>query len=119
MYNIYHCSSPEAIEQQMEYYDIMLENLDRDNYFLKESYLNQYINFDESYDPFLMAPYESIHRGKGTRMEAPIKDLFSMNISYAYRLMKTKNTILDLRSLAQRKDRPEDEINTSYRFQPF
>lgn len=24
MYNIYHCSSPEAIEKQMEYYDTML-----------------------------------------------------------------------------------------------
>ena len=41
----------------MEYYDIMLENLDRDNIFLKESVLNDYIVFDHGYDPFLMAQY--------------------------------------------------------------
>lgn len=87
----------------MEYYDSILEQLDQDNHFLKESFLNQYIKFDDGYDPFLMAQYENIHRNKMSHLETPVKELYSMNISYAYRLMKTKNIILELRSMAKRK----------------
>ena len=32
-------------------------------------------------------------------LSEPVKDLYTLNISYAYRLMKTKNIILELRSL--------------------
>lgn len=41
-----------------------------------------------------------------------------MSISYAYRLMKTKNMILQLRSLAKREEEEDkySSINTSYKF---
>lgn len=55
-----------------------------------------------------MAQYENTHRNKMNQMETPIKDLYAMNISYAYRLMKTKNTILELRSMAKRKDMADE-----------
>lgn len=46
MYNQFCCTSPEAIQKQMEFYDIMLENLDRDNHFLKNSPLSFHVAFD-------------------------------------------------------------------------
>ena len=77
----------------------MFDNLDSDNNFLKESQLSKYIVFDEGYDPFLMSSYEHVHRNKMKNLSEPVKDFYNLNISYAYRLMKTKNIILELRSL--------------------
>ena len=85
----------------MDYYDTLFEKIDRDQNFLKKSILNHFIVFDEGYDPFLMSPYEQIHRKKMKNLSEPVKNLYNLNISYAYKLIKTKNLILELRSMAK------------------
>lgn len=54
------------------------------------------MHFDEGYDPFFLCEYEYLHRG-GTAV-APILTLFTFPISYAYRLMKVRNAVLELRA---------------------
>lgn len=41
----------------MEYYECMLEDLDKDNAFLKASIISNYLTFDQGYDPFFMHYY--------------------------------------------------------------
>lgn len=60
--------------------------------------MNRYIKFDEGYDPFLMDPYEKFHRGVDYEEKESIKSLFNLNISLVYRLMRAKNSILEIRS---------------------
>lgn len=47
-----------------------------------------------------MSAYEHVHRTQMKNLTEPIKDFYTLNISYAYKLMKTKNNILELRSNA-------------------
>ena len=46
-----------------------------------------------------MSYYELYHKGKTKTNHLAIKKLYLINISHAYRLMKAKNQILELRSL--------------------
>lgn len=73
--------------------------------------MNEYIVFDDGYDPFLMNYYESYHKGKVKIDNEAIKKLYMINISHAYRLMKAKNNILELRSLYPRSKSGLDNSN--------
>ena len=44
-----------------------------------------------------MEPYEKYHRSNTDQQDA-IKNLYNLNISYVYRLIRTKNAILEIRS---------------------
>ena len=46
MYHTYHCNNIDSADKQMEYYDIMFDNLDKDNEFLKNSALGKFVVFD-------------------------------------------------------------------------
>lgn len=80
----------------MRYFEPLLASLDKDSTWLKKSVLNRYMCFDLGYDPFFLCEYEYLHRG-GSALP-PIVRLFTFAISYAYRLMRTKNAVLELRS---------------------
>jgi len=60
--------------------------------------LNRYIQFGDGYDPFLMYPYENYHRSDENSHQEAVKSLFNLNISYVYRLMRAKNSILEIKS---------------------
>ena len=71
-------------------YNSVLEQLDKDQEFLKTSLLKSYIRFANSYDPLFLHHYE-------TRKAEPIKDepqsvehLFTIPISKVYRMMRVK-----------------------------
>jgi hypothetical protein len=68
----------------------MLQSLDSDNDFLKESFLSQFILFQQGYDPFFLYHYDM--RGKkSTPQSHPLIDqLFNLSLSYACRLFKAK-----------------------------
>ena len=72
----------------------MLQSLDSDNNFLKESFLSQFILFQKGYDPFFLNHYDK--RGKkSTPQTHPLIDqLFNLNLSYACRLFKAKTKAL-------------------------
>lgn len=91
----------------------MFDSLDTECLFLRESILNRYIRFDDGYDPFFMSHYEQYHRSESSNSPS-VARLFSLPISYAYRLIKTKNLILELRSQAMPRNHPEESrINDS------
>ena len=60
--------------------------------------VGKYINFGSGDDPFLMDYYEQFHRNNGSNTEESIKGLFQLNISLVYRLLKTKNALLDIKA---------------------
>lgn len=76
----------------------MLLDLDTDNSFLKDSFLNQFVLFQQGYDPFFLYHYDM--KGKKTpQISHPIIDqLFNLNISYACRLFKAKTRVLEILS---------------------
>jgi hypothetical protein len=96
MNTTFRCENKEAKGRQMRYYDPLLVSLDKDSGWLKKSILNRYMCFDQGYDPFFLCEYEYLHRG-GSALP-PIVRLFTFAISYAYRLMKTRNAVLELRA---------------------
>ena len=70
----------------------IFQRLDTDNQIIKKSYLSSYISFARGYDPFFLVPYEHYQKN-GFLPETPkcVMKLFTMNISYVYRLIKAKN----------------------------
>lgn len=76
----------------------MLLSLDADNDFLKESFLSQFILFQQGYDPFFLYHYD-MRAKKGTPQTHPLIDqLFNLSISYACRLFKAKTKVLEMLS---------------------
>jgi hypothetical protein len=72
----------------------MLQSLDSDNDFLKESFLSQFMLFQQGYDPFFLYHYD-MRSKKTTPQQHPLIDqLFNLSISYACRLFKAKNKAL-------------------------
>ena len=57
MHQMYHCEKGASTAQQMKAYDVMFDDLDKDNAFLKSSILSKCLGFEEGYDPFLMSSY--------------------------------------------------------------
>ncbi len=72
----------------------ILNNLDSENRFLKESFLNQHILFQSGYDPFFLYHYEMKEKQKPLYSHPIIQNLFNLTISYACRLFKAKTKIL-------------------------
>lgn len=76
-------------------YGSFFEKLNSDNAPILKSYLRNYISFTHTYDPFFLYPYERIEaEGWHEDTPDPVIKLFKMNISYVYRLIKTKNEII-------------------------
>lgn len=76
----------------------MLLDLDTDNSFLKDSFLNQFVLFQQGYDPFFLYHYDMKGK-KAPQISHPIIDqLFNLNISYACRLFKAKTRVLEILS---------------------
>jgi hypothetical protein len=73
----------------------MLLSLDADNRFLKESFLNRFILFQQGYDPFFLYHYEMKGRKSPALPHPTIDKLFNLNISYACRLLKARNRLLE------------------------
>lgn len=74
----------------------MLQSLDSDNDFLKESFLSQFMLFQQGYDPFFLYHYD-MRTKKTTPQQHPLIDqLFNLSISYACRLFKAKNKVLEM-----------------------
>lgn len=59
-----------------------------------------------------MAQYERMSRNKSDNLNPSVKDFFNISISYAYRLMKTKNMILELRSSVHPQQDPSERLRT-------
>jgi hypothetical protein len=72
----------------------MLLSLDADNSFLKESFLNRFVLFQQGYDPFFLYHYEMKGRKTPALPHPTIDKLFNLNISYACRLLKARNRLL-------------------------
>lgn len=74
----------------------MLVNLDEDNSFLKQSFLSQFILFQQGYDPFFLHHYD-LKGKRAPRQPSPIVDrLFTFGINYACRLFKAQTQILEM-----------------------
>jgi len=74
----------------------MLKNLDEDNQFLKSSFLKDFIMFQKGYDPFFIYHYD-IKNKKEPHIASPVVDqLFTLSLSYACRLFKVKNQLIDI-----------------------
>jgi hypothetical protein len=76
----------------------MLKNLDEDNQFLKKSFLKDFILFQQGYDPFFLYHYDMRGKKHPNKANPLIDQLFTLSLSYACRLFKTKNQVLDVLS---------------------
>jgi hypothetical protein len=76
----------------------MLQSLDADNDFLKESFLSQFILFQQGYDPFFLYHYDMRAKKAAPQAHPLIDQLFNLSISYACRLFKAKTKILEMLS---------------------
>lgn len=56
--------------------------------------------FGPGYDPFLLHHYEQVCKDGSIKLKPSqaVDNLYDLSISYAYRLLKTKHAILNLRS---------------------
>lgn len=82
-------------------FDNLFDQLETDNEVIKSSVINNFIDFDEGYDPFFIKLYENVHRKKTqspSSKDAIFNKKFDLPISSAYRMMKIRNQILDERS---------------------
>jgi hypothetical protein len=76
----------------------MLVNLDEDNSFLKQSFLSEFVLFQQGYDPFFLHHYD-LKGKRAPRSPSPIVDrLFTFGINYACRLFKAQTQILEMLS---------------------
>lgn len=76
----------------------MLKSLDEDNQFLKESFLKDFILFQQGYDPFFLYHYDMRGKEQPKKSSPLIDKLFTLSVSYACRLFKAKNQVLDVLS---------------------
>jgi hypothetical protein len=70
---------------------------------LRQSYLGEHIRFSSDYDPFLLHHYEFTHSQKvagNDNQSEPVRKLFGISIHHAYRLLRTRNAIMDIRAQA-------------------
>lgn len=74
----------------------MLQCLDTDNDFLKESFLSQFILFQQGYDPFFLYHYDMRAKKAAQQTHPLIDQLFNLSISYACRLFKAKTKVLEM-----------------------
>lgn len=76
----------------------MINNLDADNKFLKESFLKDFILFHQGYDPFFSYHYDMKGKIQPKKCSPIIDQLFNLSLSYACRIFKAKNNLLDVMS---------------------
>jgi hypothetical protein len=98
------------------HYKQTILNLDEENAFIKQSAINQYILFQEGFDPFFLYHYDSRGKHSVARSHQLVDKLFNLNISYACRLLKVRTKVLDILScgvfVRQRKSRFHDDFAT-------
>jgi hypothetical protein len=74
----------------------MLKSLDDDNQFLKQSFLKDFIMFQKGYDPFFTYHYDLKNKKEPLKSSPVVDQLFTLSLSYACRLFKAKNQLIDV-----------------------
>jgi hypothetical protein len=74
-------------------------------HFLKETKLAEYIPFNDIYDPFLIWSAKNIKRYYDLGVivqDENIKELFNVNVSYLYRLLRAQKKMEEYTNISRR-----------------
>lgn len=101
----YYKYDPNKDNKQLGFYYIRIfKTFNKDLEFLKDSDLSFFIPFSENYDPLFLEPMKKINR-KGCQenisiYDQNVQDLFSINASYLYRLLRAHQKMIDFLTLS-------------------
>lgn len=109
---------PEKTPALGSHYLVLFRDFNSSLKFLKDSYLTNYIPFSDGYDPLfvqVLKSTQSRHQSNSLQYDYNVKELFNLNASYMYRLLRGHQKMLLYSNLSYQAEK-EDSLPFDYTY---